>query len=342
MTATRTKVCKNCGMPVDPSFMFCLNCGSRVDEQQYSSSQQSFSSAQDSQSSQGFGLTNTKPTPASADGFCKECGARTRSGWLFCMNCGSSLSSPSNAGAGKAAEQKVGPRTGSAFSFGGSAFSGSAFSGAPAGESSFGDYQTEEPSRRGATQDRIRPHTLVMPTGVESGSSSYSKAQAVAVDPFFVESPSSLGIDLPTEFGTGMDDWDKTDAGIPDDAPTTIYDDDEDDLDALTMVYDEEEEPKKVFVLTRQESGERYVLELPATLGRGTKASVRIAGNPFIGRVHASVFERDGELYVNDEGSANHTFVNGTMLTKGNPVKLAEGDTLRLAKEDFAVTIEQA
>ncbi len=139
-----------------------------------------------------------------------------------------------------------------------------------------------------------------------------------------------------------FDDWDKTDAGYPvDDAPTTVYDEDEDeDDDSLTMVY-EEEEARPTCKLTRTSTGDVISCDsLPMTLGRGSKADVRIAGNPYVGRKHVRVTERNGEFYVEDLGSANHTFINGTQLAPEQPTPIHDGDVIALGKEELTVTIE--
>lgn len=125
------------------------------------------------------------------------------------------------------------------------------------------------------------------------------------------------------------------------DAPATlVYDStDENDGDVPTMVY-QDEELGPTFVMCRRETGEIYRLELPATLGRGKDASVRIEGNPYIGRLHAHLFLLDDELTVEDNGSANGTFVNGKRVEVGTPVQIEEGDVLTLAKEEFDITVE--
>ena len=58
--------------------------------------------------------------------------------------------------------------------------------------------------------------------------------------------------------------------------------------------------------------------------------------------MHARITEQNGSLYIEDAGSANHTYVNGTMLRQGVPAPLGNGDTFMLAKEEFVVTIERA
>lgn len=135
-----------------------------------------------------------------------------------------------------------------------------------------------------------------------------------------------------------FESWEIADTSAPyDDVPTETFADSDDD-DSPTMIY-EEERPREC-VLTRTSTGEVYKLKLPAKIGRGNAADVRIGGNPYIGRVHACVWERDGEVYVRDEESANHTYVNGEIVSSGQEVAIKTGDTISLAKEEFLVSID--
>jgi len=51
------------------------------------------------------------------------------------------------------------------------------------------------------------------------------------------------------------------------------------------------------------------------TLGRGINADVKIA-DPNASRVHCSIFEKDGKLWIKDEKSSNGTFVNYHQITE--------------------------
>lgn len=60
-----------------------------------------------------------------------------------------------------------------------------------------------------------------------------------------------------------------------------------------------------------------------------------IGDNTAISRSHANFVTRDGEYFVVDTNSTNHTFVNGSMLQSNVEMKISHGDTIRLANEDF-------
>ncbi len=60
-----------------------------------------------------------------------------------------------------------------------------------------------------------------------------------------------------------------------------------------------------------------------------------IGDNTAISRSHANFITREGEYFVADTNSTNHTYVNGVMIQSNVETKLAHGDKVRLANEDF-------
>lgn len=60
-----------------------------------------------------------------------------------------------------------------------------------------------------------------------------------------------------------------------------------------------------------------------------------ISDNTAISRGHANIVNHNGEFFVVDTNSTNHTYLNGTMIQSGVETKLAHGDKVRLANEDF-------
>lgn len=72
-----------------------------------------------------------------------------------------------------------------------------------------------------------------------------------------------------------------------------------------------------------------------------SKADLVIPGNPAISRAHCRLCVlSDGTLTVEDLGSANGTFVNGTRIAPSRAVTLRHADALRLANVDFSVSRE--
>ena len=60
-----------------------------------------------------------------------------------------------------------------------------------------------------------------------------------------------------------------------------------------------------------------------------------IHDNSAISRRHANLLIRNGDVFIIDTNSTNHTFVNGVMIRSNTEVKLTHGDEIRLANEDF-------
>lgn len=62
-----------------------------------------------------------------------------------------------------------------------------------------------------------------------------------------------------------------------------------------------------------------------------------ISFNKMISRKHCRITNTNGLFYINDEGSANGTYVNGTRLNPGQKCQINRGDIIRLADSDFQI-----
>lgn len=62
-----------------------------------------------------------------------------------------------------------------------------------------------------------------------------------------------------------------------------------------------------------------------------------ISFNKMISRKHCRITNVGGVFYINDEGSANGTFVNGMRLNAGQKMQINRGDVIRLADSDFQI-----
>lgn len=74
-------------------------------------------------------------------------------------------------------------------------------------------------------------------------------------------------------------------------------------------------------------SGRAFDLNGELTIGRAAGCGVSIPDDTFVSNVHARVFERDGDAFVEDLGSTNGTLLNGAPLTAA--CKLRKGDRLQ-------------
>ena len=89
--------------------------------------------------------------------------------------------------------------------------------------------------------------------------------------------------------------------------------------------------------LIRKKTGEQILLNKPVyRIGKERSyVDYFIGDNTAISRSHANFITRDGEYFVVDTNSTNHTFVNGSMIQSNAEIKLKHGDRIRLANEDF-------
>jgi hypothetical protein len=76
--------------------------------------------------------------------------------------------------------------------------------------------------------------------------------------------------------------------------------------------------------------GEQFAVSDELTVGRGGGCGIVLGDDTFVSQVHARLYRRDGEVYLEDLGSRNGTFVNGepiaaaTRLRRGDQVQFGE------------------
>ena len=94
-------------------------------------------------------------------------------------------------------------------------------------------------------------------------------------------------------------------------------------------------EPKPYLI--RSKNNEKINLDKPVFRIGKEKSYVDyfIGDNTAISRSHANVITRDGEYFVVDTNSTNHTYINGAMIQSNVETKISHGDKVRLANEDF-------
>lgn len=106
-----------------------------------------------------------------------------------------------------------------------------------------------------------------------------------------------------------------------------------------TTVLTAPQNPNKMIAphLIRKKNNEKISLNKPVFRVGKERSYVDyfFGDNTAISRSHANFISRDGEYFVVDTNSTNHTFVNGTMIQSNVETAIAHGDTIRLANEDF-------
>jgi pSer/pThr/pTyr-binding forkhead associated (FHA) protein len=82
------------------------------------------------------------------------------------------------------------------------------------------------------------------------------------------------------------------------------------------------------------EEGTRFELDSAAlTIGRGGQNDVPLEEDEFTSARHARFEPRRDGVWVQDRGSTNGTFVNGTQIDR--PRRLAPGDVVRVGETDL-------
>ena len=115
-----------------------------------------------------------------------------------------------------------------------------------------------------------------------------------------------------------------------------------DEGDALTVFEEEGEEPRQRFILYRCSTKESFEIKGDVVrVGRNPAVSeICISGNRGIGRIHAVLYVREGQVYIVDNNSKNKTYVDGEALTPGGaPVMLLSGSKIRFGTEEFEFRI---
>jgi hypothetical protein len=76
--------------------------------------------------------------------------------------------------------------------------------------------------------------------------------------------------------------------------------------------------------------GEAFVIDGEVTVGRAPGCGVVLAGDTFVSQVHARLFRRDRDTFVEDLGSTNGTFVNGERIDAAT--RLRRGDRVQFGQ----------
>lgn len=81
--------------------------------------------------------------------------------------------------------------------------------------------------------------------------------------------------------------------------------------------------------------GTVYDLTDELTMGRATGCHITL-DDTYVSQLHARVFKRDGQVFIEDLGSTNGTYVNRTKVTA--PLVVRRGDRLQVGKTVMEVT----
>ncbi len=85
-----------------------------------------------------------------------------------------------------------------------------------------------------------------------------------------------------------------------------------------------------VIVAPPSRVGETYTVDEELTVGRGAGCAVVLPDDTFVSQVHARVFTRGSDPYVEDLGSTNGTTLNGETINE--PTRLRRGDRVQFGE----------
>lgn len=80
----------------------------------------------------------------------------------------------------------------------------------------------------------------------------------------------------------------------------------------------------------RAQRGRAFPLDGEITVGRATTCTIALPDDTYISTLHAHVVRDGGQVYVEDLGSTNGSFLNGERLTTRR--RLAQGDRLQFGQ----------
>ncbi len=86
-----------------------------------------------------------------------------------------------------------------------------------------------------------------------------------------------------------------------------------------------------------QRRGRVFELGEEVTLGRSSGCAVPLEDDTFTSSVHARVFQRSGQYWLEDLGSTNGTWLNEERVSDG-PTRLQRGDRMKVGSTTLEVT----
>lgn len=129
-----------------------------------------------------------------------------------------------------------------------------------------------------------------------------------------------------------------SEAPAPADFGETNYFFDECAEDSETVIMGQEKPSQKLLPhLIRKKNNERIPVDKTVfRLGRDVEFNdYAVVDNKYVGHSHCHIVMRDGEYFIVDDNSKNHTSVNGTVISSGTEVKIAHDYSIKLADEEF-------
>ena len=94
-------------------------------------------------------------------------------------------------------------------------------------------------------------------------------------------------------------------------------------------------QPRELLVTEAEGSPRSYPMNAePLSIGRSESCQV-ILNDTYVSQMHARVYPKDGEWFVEDLGSTNGTYLNRAKVTQPSPIGV--GDEIRIGKTTLEV-----
>jgi pSer/pThr/pTyr-binding forkhead associated (FHA) protein len=91
--------------------------------------------------------------------------------------------------------------------------------------------------------------------------------------------------------------------------------------------------PRKLVVVEPDDArGASFALDGELTIGRAPGCAVALPSDTFVSQMHARVFRRGDEYWLEDLGSTNGTLVNGRKVDRAVPVPVRRGDRVQVGR----------
>jgi pSer/pThr/pTyr-binding forkhead associated (FHA) protein len=90
-----------------------------------------------------------------------------------------------------------------------------------------------------------------------------------------------------------------------------------------------------VVVAPPEWKGSEFALGDEVTVGRAGGCGILLAEDTFVSQLHARLYRRNGDLFVEDLGSTNGTFVNKKRVTA--PAAIRKGDRIQFGRTTVEV-----
>jgi hypothetical protein len=94
--------------------------------------------------------------------------------------------------------------------------------------------------------------------------------------------------------------------------------------------------PERLVVVSpTEQKGVEFPLADEVTVGRAGGCGVLLGADTFVSQIHARVFRRDGDIFLEDLGSTNGTYLNQKKVTA--PVVIRKGDQVQFGRTTMEV-----